>query len=193
MASITVDVSMDTSSPGNARPQATQGRKESSALAGATANIQDQIDKLAKRPASVSISSADIAPIAAPPDVLSGAAFGDLPAPGAWTPYTPTVTTTMTTSGVSASGAYQTWGKRILVRLSVVVTFGGTPAALVSFSLPANEKTGSLQHVPSIVVPGGAPLQGVPNAGKLDVYKLSGAYATGTAFTFYCQGEYEAN
>lgn len=111
----------------------------------------------------------------------------------AWTAYTPTVTTTMTQSGVTKDAAYLQFGKLIALRIRVVVTLGGVNSALVSFSLPVNSKAGLTQSIHgSLEVGAASALLAFPVGATVDCYLLGGVNFVLGAHTFYIEGIYEA-
>ena len=85
--------------------------------------------------------------------VVSIAAFADLPAPGAWTGFTPTVTAdTGSVSTSSVAGYYIIWGKLAFVRIAWVGSVSASPHNL-TFSLPFSASaTGFEQAVSSRVL-----------------------------------------
>jgi len=58
--SVTIPIQTNSNSLGNVRTQASQARKDSPSLSGAVTNVQDQIDQLLKRTASVTITATDL-------------------------------------------------------------------------------------------------------------------------------------
>lgn len=127
--------------------------------------------------------------------VPSIAVYADLPLPGAWTAYTPALTTTMGTAGISTDAAWRQTGKDVTVRIDVAVTLSGVASPTIAVSLPVAPKV-SAQLLAAQVVNGlGNEIaigEIAVGSGILHIYRNLGVNFTIGVLTFTIQGTYEA-